>query len=669
MGSPMEGSKGARRVVELRKRAGRHPSLEEPIPQFSPGGEFGKGQLNEPRQFVKKQAGLEREVRMLARHKEAAERRLEELNQVIEEQSRSMALMASKIALLSKRSKAQEALTAAVRDQLIGQHEELQTALYELESAHAVSQTDGLELSKRIHYHQVIRRVRDVVRNTLPRDATLLVVSKGDDALLKLFGRKALHFPQTEDGVYSGHHPANSTAAIVQLETLRARGAGYLLFPQPAFWWLDHYVEFREHLERRYPIAAQEPECCLIFSLRGAADGGAAVRAQFEELIEEYRSRLDRDPSILDWNSGLDLAAAIPQEAVFSPPPMADSTLPYLDHSIDIVVTPFSDPGRIAEARRVVQGAVVTLGQTESAGQLRVHFRVEWRAKGSAAPRPALSIVIACHNGWHYTEACLTSLRETVARGFQGEIILVDDASSDGTARRLKQLAKADARFKIVHNRKNMGFIAACNRGAAAASGEILIFLNNDTVLLPGWLAPLVRTFRDHPDAGAVGGKLVFPDGRLQEAGGIVFCDGSAAHFGRGDYDIEAPSYEFVRDVDYCSAALLATPRALFRELGGFDRRYRPAYYEDADYCFQVRQRGYCVYYQPRSTIVHFEGGTSGVDLTRGVKRFQAVNQRKFLEKWRAVLKRQPKRPSYSDQAAWKGLLMGGAAPGEEENL
>jgi GT2 family glycosyltransferase len=166
-----------------------------------------------------------------------------------------------------------------------------------------------------------------------------------------------------------------------------------------------------------------------------------------------------------------------------------------------------------------------------------------------------------------------------------------------------------------------------------------------------------LRIFRNYPDAGAVGGKLILPDGTLQEAGGIVFCDGSAANLGRGD-NLEAAMYNYVREVDYCSAALLATRRSLFEKLDGFDERYKPAYYEDTDYCFKVREADYRVYYQPESAVIHLEGATSGMDTTRGVKRYQVINQEKFAQKWRNVLQRQPSRPSNSDLAAWRALAM-----------
>jgi len=158
-----------------------------------------------------------------------------------------------------------------------------------------------------------------------------------------------------------------------------------------------------------------------------------------------------------------------------------------------------------------------------------------------------------------------------------------------------------------------------------------------------------------------VGGKLLFPNGTLQEAGDVVFRDGSAANFGRGDYLADDPLYSYVREVDYCSAALLATPRELFEEVGGFDEQYSPAYYEDTDYCFAVRARGRTVLYQPESVVVHTEGATSGTDLSSGVKKYQVVNHAKFAEKWERELPAQPSAPSRYDLRVWYSLVTRGA--------
>jgi GT2 family glycosyltransferase len=184
----------------------------------------------------------------------------------------------------------------------------------------------------------------------------------------------------------------------------------------------------------------------------------------------------------------------------------------------------------------------------------------------------------------------------------------------------------------------------------------MLVLLNNDTQPAPGWLTALMRTFDDHPDAGAVGGKLLFPDGRLQEAGSLVFRDGSAAHFGRGDRNPDHALFNYVRQVDYCSGALLATPRQLFLQLGGFDRAFVPAYYEDVDYCFKLRHHNHRVYYQPAAMVAHHEGASCGTDVMQGVKRHQAINREKFRERWKAALERQPERPTAETFETWQRL-------------
>jgi GT2 family glycosyltransferase/glycosyltransferase involved in cell wall biosynthesis len=249
---------------------------------------------------------------------------------------------------------------------------------------------------------------------------------------------------------------------------------------------------------------------------------------------------------------------------------------------------------------------------------------------------PAVSIVIPVYNHFAHTRTCLESLAANPGSiGF--EVIVVDDCSSDATPELLPRIGG----IRVLRNAQNLGFIGACNAGLAAARGDYVVFLNNDTAVQPGWLEALVSTFTSRPDCGLAGAKLVYPDGRLQEAGGIVFNDGSGWNYGRfGDPADAACNY--VREVDYCSGAAIMLRRDLLAELGGFDPLYAPAYYEDTDLAFRVRARGLKVYYQPAAVVVHFEGVSSGTDTSSGVKRYQVVNQQKFLDRWRDVLASHP---------------------------
>ncbi len=249
---------------------------------------------------------------------------------------------------------------------------------------------------------------------------------------------------------------------------------------------------------------------------------------------------------------------------------------------------------------------------------------------------PRVSIIIPVYNKVAYTGACLHSIVEHTPES-DWEVIVVDDCSSDETPEYLSQCQG----IRVIRNAENSGFIRSCNAGAEAARGEYLVLLNNDTTVTEGWLDALIDTFEQFDDAGIVGGRLVYPDGRLQEAGGIIFNDASGWNYGRGD-DPALPQYNFVSEADYISGACLAVRKADFERMGGFDTRFVPAYYEDTDLCFQVRTMGKRVIYQPATTIVHHEGISSGTEESSGTKRYQAVNRDKFRDKWAQVLTDHP---------------------------
>ena len=176
-------------------------------------------------------------------------------------------------------------------------------------------------------------------------------------------------------------------------------------------------------------------------------------------------------------------------------------------------------------------------------------------------------------------------------------------------------------------------FLLNCNQNAAHARGDYIVFLNNDTIVKPGWLQNLYQTFFEHGDVGIAGSKLIYPTGELQEAGGIIWEDASGWNWGKGQ-DANHPLYNFVRDADYVSGASLMIRTDIWRELGGFNENLEKAYYEDTDICFRVRSMGYRVIYQPLSEVIHIEGLSSGNDLNEGAKQYQLVNQKIFKETW-----------------------------------
>lgn len=250
---------------------------------------------------------------------------------------------------------------------------------------------------------------------------------------------------------------------------------------------------------------------------------------------------------------------------------------------------------------------------------------------------PQVSIIIPVYNHFVHTYNCLESISK-LSEKTTFEVIVIDDCSTDDTQKLIKKISG----ITYHRQKENGGFIESCNTGAKMAKGQYLMFLNNDTVVYDNWLDSLLAVFETYSDAGLVGSKLVYPNNQLQEAGGIIFSDASGWNYGRLGKPDE-PQYNHIREVDYCSGASILIEKHLFEQLGRFDERYKPAYYEDTDLAFAVRNIGKKVYYQPASKVTHFEGISSGTDLTQGTKKYQVVNQEKFKQKWADQLALQKK--------------------------
>ena len=286
-----------------------------------------------------------------------------------------------------------------------------------------------------------------------------------------------------------------------------------------------------------------------------------------------------------------------------------------------------------ATAARVIEIAAQTGDEETPLDLLRERVSAVAALAPPTQAEPEISILVPVHNEIRHTIACLHSLfLFPPSRPF--EVLIGDDGSTDGTEELLNGTISG---VKLVRHASNLGFLRNCNAVVDEAAGDMLVLFNNDTILTPGAVDELTETLAREVGTGLVGSRLVYPDGSLQEAGCFVFENGSGWNYGR-DGDPLDPAFNYRRETDYCSAAAVAIPTGLWRDLDGFDERYAPAYYEDTDLAMRVREAGYKVVYQPRSIVLHFEGKSHGVEGEGGLKRFQKINRETFRQRWAGVL-------------------------------
>lgn len=250
------------------------------------------------------------------------------------------------------------------------------------------------------------------------------------------------------------------------------------------------------------------------------------------------------------------------------------------------------------------------------------------RIKFNKQEQPLVSILLVTYNKAEYTFRCLKSILAFTSIPY--EVVLIDNASTDQTVEMLK---KVDG-IKVVFNSKNCFFARATNQAANLASSPYLLLLNNDTEVLPDSIEELLSFAESHNDCGAVGPKIIWPDGKLQEAGSIIWNDGHCLGYGRGDNPL-LPMYNFKRKVDYCSGAALLIKSDLFKKLNGLDTIYEPAYYEETDLCMKVRSFGLEVYYNPAASIIHYEFSSTGQGRAQ---EWMEKNQKIFFNKWEKTL-------------------------------
>ena len=245
---------------------------------------------------------------------------------------------------------------------------------------------------------------------------------------------------------------------------------------------------------------------------------------------------------------------------------------------------------------------------------------------------PTVSIILVFYNQAHLSLLCLESIAKNADVSY--EVIIVDNNSNDSTIELLKALENAI----IIKNEENLGFVKAVNLAARQARGRYFLLLNNDATLEPDALSRGTAVFKTQKKVGAVGGKIKLLDGSLQEAGSIIWDDGTCTGYGRNG-NPDSPEFNFMRDVDYCSGAFLLTSNEMFHKLNGLDENFSPAYYEETDFCVRIKKRGFRVIYEPSVQIIHYEFASTGG--LQKAKLLQAKHQKDFCSKHIAYLKTQ----------------------------
>ena len=443
-------------------------------------------------------------------------------------------------------------------------------------------------------YAKLVGEVRERIREAIPSGATVLVAAKGDEAMLELAEARGWHFPQAADGRYAGYHLASDTAMIAHLEALRARGADHLVIPATTLWWLDHYRDFGHHLGERYECILRD-ERCAVYRLASRSSGRpAGPIAAIRQAAESLRIGAGREPSILDWDTGIGLADRLPELQVFSPPDDGPR-LPYLDRTVDVVVLAAGDDARLAEARRVASEAVVALSAPDEAG-------VEWLRR--PAPRwggeVSLLVFPDARPQW---SASLRAIAETLGAGFAGEIRPVGEGSVLASAG--EALGDAGARLEPIEAPGGAS-LADRARAGSQGTGAIQVLVTDPALPLPGWLPSLLALLAPGRGAGVAGARVLSPAGSLQEAGGVIAADGSRQRWGAGDSNPDRPRYRFVRRVDFCSPPLLAARSELFERLEGLGTGDP----DEAviDFSLRASRAGAQVLYQPQARVVRIGG-------------------------------------------------------------
>ena len=426
---------------------------------------------------------------------------------------------------------------------------------------------------------------------------------------------------------HAGNSPPRRAPRSIDL--LLRLGAGTALGAGAALLWQSRLVSLLASFrDRKDPRVApwSNPEKLLAALMHAEAEEVHAEGGwpdDFRRLIDEFAAQFGRLPTVLDWQSGHDLEEDFPEYAIFSPPTDA-TTLPYLDHTIDIVVAPFADPIFLDEARRVATAAVASFGPAkgESRPTTRPRRRrppaarlaVEWQS--AVVPTlPTASIIIPSYNSLAFTRVCLASLRQTVPSNFDCEIIVVDDASTDGTWEYLNDQAATNTKLKITAKRIKSGLHRHLQPRRRRRHGR----------------NPRLPQQRHHPAAGLALRRccdLPRPPGRRRRRRQARLPERPPAGGGGGHLRRRLGRQLRARRRGPRRAALQLPARSRLllgrcssppgarssASSAASTPATGPPYYEDVDYCFAVRAARPPRLLQPESIVVHFEGAVHGTD-------------------------------------------------------
>lgn len=264
---------------------------------------------------------------------------------------------------------------------------------------------------------------------------------------------------------------------------------------------------------------------------------------------------------------------------------------------------------------------------------------------------PVVSIIIPTFNKVNHTLTCLHTLNARTPSSIPTEVIVVDNASTDGTRDVLENLRDD---ITVILNDRNEGFGAAANTGAAVAKGEFLLFLHNDTSVMPGWLAPLYDAMMQDAALGAVQPRILYMDGRLYSGGGLIFSD-ECIEYGQGVANPRHEEHSSRRSIDYASSAGLLVRKSAFASVGGFDKTYIAAKYVTADLSMALASAGYKTIYEPASDMMHVGTETDSL-MGETVPEYITMNNEHdgivFSKKWAIDLMYRPKY-AIDIEAAW----------------